>query len=173
MGRTADLWSELIHAQADAGVDAVLVKYGVSPEITPLCGLDRVRSNGCWYEPDPDGVPAVIVPGIDFGEVVDLVAFQPHRPGHFKIRTGAAPFLGGDNMASNFGPLHIWRTPLGYLRAGLNGVVVLSWSTARPLLACCSEIIAEDVPHGDEVHEQLRRKPQMPKICVPTKTLQR
>ncbi|MCZ6604843.1 MAG: hypothetical protein O7A03_06825 [Alphaproteobacteria bacterium] len=151
----------------------MLTKFGVPAEATPIAGLDRIQNNGNWYWPDPDGQPFVILPAFDSGEVADLVAFQPHRPMNFKTRTGAVPMLGIDNTATNFGPLRIWRHPLNYLRARLEGVVILSWGGALPLLACCNEIIAEDVEHGREIRKRLSRPIALPKISVPTKAVQR
>ena len=151
----ADIMRELIAAQADVGTDTVLTKFGVSRDVTPVCGIARVRSHGPFFEPDPNGEPAIILPVMDDGEVADLVAVMPHRPGHWRVRLGACPLLGIDNTGIWSEPLHVWRTPLDYLRAELEGVVVLSWPAALPLLRSCSEIIAEDVEHGREIHRRL------------------
>ena len=160
---------ELIAAQVDVGTDRVLMKFGVPADITPFCGLDHIHANGPWFQPDPAGDPEIIMPVMEGGEVVDLVAFMPHRPGRWHIRTGACPLLGIDNMGVWSESLRVWRTPLDYLRASLQGVVVLSWSAAIPLLTCTREIVAEDVEHGREIRKRLTRPIALPTISVPFK----
>ena len=166
-----EIMRELIAAQADVGTDMVLRKFGVPSDITPICGIARVRSHGPFYEPDPNGNPAIIMPAMEGGEVADLVAFMPHRPNHFCVRLGACPLLGIDNMGVWSEPLRVWRTPIDHLRAGLEGAVVLSWPGAIPLLRSCSELIPEDTQHGVEIRKRLSRPIALPKISVPESEL--
>ena len=173
MSSTVDIMRELLEAQADVRADPILLGYGVPAKITPFCGVSLIRTAGTFYKPDPDGNPAIIVPAMDGGGLVDLVAFDPRRPGRWHVRLGACPLLGIDNMGLWLEPLRLWRSPLGYLRAKLQGAVVLTWPAALPLLACCSEIIAEDVPHGREVRKELSRRNALPKISVPINAIQR
>ena len=157
----------LIAAQADVGAGGVLIRYGVPRDITPIAGLACVRSHGPFFEFDKDGTPAIIMPALEDGEPVDLLAFMPHRPHQIRVLLGSCPLLGIDNMGVWSEPLHLWRTPLGYLRASLRGAMVLSWPAAIPLLTCCSEIIAEDVGHSAEIRKHLTRPVALPKISVP------
>lgn len=168
-----EIMRELIAAQADHRVDGILIRYGVSPAITPIAGMAAIQTVGNFYEPEPAGRPAIIMPIMDGGELVDLLAFDPRQPADFKVRLGACPLLGIDNTGLCLEPLHVWRTPLGYLQANLEGVVVLSAKDARTLLNCCDKLIAEDVPHGQEIRDQLMQAPRGPQIAVPAEAVQR
>ena len=126
-----------------------------------------MRAHGPFFEFDPGGSPAIIHPVMEGGEPVDLLAYMPHRPHHFRVLLGSCPLLGIDNMGVWSEPLRLWRTPLEYLRASMGGAVVLSWPAARPLLSCCSEIVAEDVEHGAEIRKRLTRPVAIPEISVP------
>lgn len=163
-----DIWRELIAAQADVSADPILLGYGVPADITPFCGVALIRRHGPFYEPDTGGTPAVIIPAMDGGDLADLVAFTPRQLGRWQVRLGGCPLLGIDNLGIWSAPLHLWRTPLAYLRAGLQGVVVLSWPAAIPRLTCCSELIAEDIDHGREIRRRLTRSNALPKISVPS-----
>lgn len=159
--------AELIRAQADTRPDEILPRYGVPVEITAFCGLANTASNGPFFEPATEGRPSIIVPVMEGGELADLVAFDPRQPNRWQVRLGACPLLGIDNLGVYTEPLCIWRSPLGYLQAGLTGVVVLSWPGSIPLIGYTCEIVAEDVQHGQEVRNRLSRPRSLPKISVP------
>ena len=163
-----DLYRELIAAQADIGTNKVLRQFDVAPDISPICGITCVRFNGPFYEPNPDGTPAIIQPAMEGGEVADLIAYLPHQANHWRVRRGACPLLGIDNMGVWSEPLCVWQTPLNYLRNdGLAGVVVLSWPAAIPLLRSCSELVVEDVAHGAYIRDRLSTPIALPTISVP------
>lgn len=155
---------ELVSAQADPSADEALNMAGVPADVLPFCGAAHIHPRGPFFEFGPQGERAVIIPALDGGEVADLVAY---RRGRVWVRLGACPLLGLDNLGVWSEPMHVWRTPLGYLRAGLHGVVVLSWPAAIPLLRSCSELIAEDIEHGNEIRRRLSAPPATPAITVP------
>ena len=58
-----DLMRELISARANRRADEILERYGVSDlDVRLHCGFAKIRVAQRFYEPDPDGSPAIIVP---------------------------------------------------------------------------------------------------------------
>jgi hypothetical protein len=63
----------------------------------------------------------------------------------------------------------VHRTPLGWLRAGREGVVVVEARRAAQLLRDFGPLAGEDEAHGRELRELFRR--QEPRIYVPERRL--
>lgn len=105
--------------------------------------------------------------GID-GEIEDVVAWHPGK-GLLATWLGRVSMLGEDELEAWEGPgepLAVHRSPLGYLRAGWRGVVVIHEAPARrALLECGRPLLAEDLAHGDRLEAMLARA--LPRILVP------
>jgi hypothetical protein len=109
------------------------------------------------------GVSAVVIEvyGDDDETVIDLAAWPVDRPENFATAMGAA-LLGAArvcNPASWFpGPLPIFRTPLKWLQARCQGVVVLDYKSAPLVLAdALGDLEAEDEAHQAELRRLLCR----------------
>jgi hypothetical protein len=120
---------------------------------------------------DPDAVLSAVIEArvIEDGEpvAVDLVAWPLDRPDAFATLSGAAEGLGidaADNPATFFAgkALRIHRTPLGWLRAGCNGAVILKPRTAARWLAASTGAIAGD----DDAHARLIARLLHPHVHV-------
>ena len=101
--------------------------------------------------------------------VEDLIAWYPTRPDKWWRRLGFARLLNEHGVLRAMGcrkPLALWRSPFHWLRMGCEGVTVLDWPLALPLLRGVSEVVAEDVDHGREVERRLRER-RGPRISVP------
>lgn len=171
-----DLWRELIAARADHHVDEILGRYGVTdPDAQAHCGLVQIEHPdiGRFYEPRPGGEYAIIVPVMDGEELVDLLAFDPRKPDRWWVRLDACCFLGGDNIFCQSAPIEIWRTPLRWLKATCEGVVVLDWGAASPTLRPLEEAHAEDTDHGQDIRRRLQQPLPIPEIRVPECTVKR
>ena len=157
-------------------------------------GIGKISTSdiGLWEQAE-DGRPALIlITNICEGEdgpgvVEDLLAFNPKEPGCWWLRRGLATFLGGYEIErrviglclgykpsaySQWGytekPLRIFRNPLGWLKAGCLGVVVLDWSAARGILAMVPAIQGEDDHHAAEIRSRLREPtPRLPRVTAP------
>jgi len=128
----------------------------------PIC-LHRVRFG--WrniFSFAIDGEPALVltVHDVDAETEVDLVAWSASNPSKFGTFLGTSGLLGADqiiNTASFFGnrPLAVHRTPLGWLQAGCNGIVILSASKARvTLVRRLGPLLAEDIRHAEAIVRQ-------------------
>jgi hypothetical protein len=144
-----------------------------------------IPSNDGSYEPIDDGQRAVIVPtipllspvemedGDDIEDVGDLVAFLPSDPSHWWCRTGSMPIL---NPAAILGaeiydePLKVWSTPLDWMRASGDGIVILDpLAHLGMYLGSVRQLICDTVELGREVDRRLRQpEPKMPTVMIPT-----
>ena len=116
-----------------------------------------------------DGVDALIfLARDDLGDCCDLVAWNSSRR---KIASwfGAAALLGADDILAPRltpeGALPIYRTPLEWLRAGREGVVIVEACRAALELRDFGPLAAEDQIHGLELQRLFRRTE--PEIYVP------
>ena len=120
----------------------------------------RVDIDGT-YVPDPDGIPMAILPVCDHYDPpvpIDLVAFTFAEPWRWWTRTGMAPVINAAAVTDAWWdkrPLLVSGTPLDWLRAGCEGVVVLDWrpSTVALHLGNARRLITS----SPEVAERLAR----------------
>lgn len=113
-------------------------------------------ATGGVYQPVDDGRPAIIVPVFDAYELIDLLAFDPRKPEQWWLRVGAVPLLGSDALGEQLlgKPLRVFKTPLAWLLAGLDGVVILDLQRAFPDLSAAQYGLAAENP----THERELRK---------------
>lgn len=135
-----NLREEMEQAVSDVGkrhIDAVRAT-GVSPASIASLGarqppfgvaLIAHGDDGLWW-PDDNGVPRLLIPCIERGEYVDIIALKPAEPDVWFHRTGAAAILGADNLATCIKdyPLDVVTNPMGWLALGGDGVCILNWS---------------------------------------------
>ena len=166
---------------------AWLVKSGVSHSDRLGCGNAGVvaveTTRDGLYQPAPGGRRAFImpvygpfrppkVPIADPADAapIDLLGWYSHRPGRWWRRRGVAIILG--EWAVELGetydePVRVYRTPLDWLRAGGEGLVIVDWTEAYFRLAGL-QLVASDVAHGEELQRRLRPpQPEGPRILVP------
>lgn len=94
-------------------------------------GIAKVEPvDGGLYTPSSSGVPAMIVPVFEGGDLIDLLAFRTAEPEHWWLRKGLGGLLG---LWSGWGK-HEWAdsvrlhaTPLEWLQAGGEGLCVVDW----------------------------------------------
>ena len=173
MSATAPLIDELMAALGTAMTQehvASLLALGVPPPAVDMCGAAKIRPDGDLYQPDDDGLEAVILPCFDAGETSDLLAFAPDAPERYWLRLGQAAYLGGDALGDAVmdEPVRVFRSPLAWLRAGApaDGLVVLDDEIARRELAD-HLVAAEDLHHGRELRRRLSVPARHPRILIP------
>lgn len=155
----SDLWQELQRACAHPHVDEVMAEFGVTSETRLLCGAACIEAHGNrFYEPVQDGKPAIILPIFDSDELVDLLAFDPREPERWLLRLGGEPLLGRYALSDQLlgKPLHVYRTPLSWLKAGCDGVVILDPIRSYIDLATAQYGVAgENDAHTNELRRTL------------------
>ena len=64
-------------------------------------------------------------------------------------------------------PVQIHRTPMTWLQAGCDGLVILYSATARDELWDVRELRGEDFDHGQQLRAMMRVPPWRGRICIP------
>jgi hypothetical protein len=168
-----------------------LTQYGVPPaaiEIFQLIGIDRVSHlvDCDIYEPDPDGAWAFITPVlvqdpvrpesmcpeayVRFGDIVDLVAWDPARPRQWALRAAQADWIGlipPQYLSPDAVPVR--RSVLDWLKADCSGIAILSRDQAaayRLLMSFPGGIEVEDDDHLFELEQILARPWPVPRISI-------
>lgn len=113
-----------------------------------------VFENGS-FDRDPEGRCAFTFLIEDCGDVVDLVAWQP-KTGHLAAYAGRAFALGQEAIYnpgtySLGGALRVHRSPLSWLRAERDGIVILNPAGGYAWLGQVPRIAAEDTAHSQEL----------------------
>lgn len=137
-------------------------------------GIERIDTDdaGRWW-PCADGKTALLIPVIERGEMIDIVAFRSSAPARWWWRDGCGALLGADllNDVWPIGPLRIVSTPLRWLAEAGNAVCILDWSCPdhelspmrdREGLACDSAILAA------RLRKRLSQPRRVPPISIVT-----
>lgn len=113
------------NAPAIAAIGAVQAPFGVL-----RCDMRGKQ----FFEPtsEPYGVDAVIMPVMEEGTTIDLIAWRSLRPDFWLRRNGQGWALGIDliqepHLWDGFKEITLHATPLDWLRAGGQGAVILDW----------------------------------------------
>ncbi len=156
-------------------VNDYLRKQGIDPEMAAahagiVSGFHCSFGGDGLFRFDPDGEPCLVFEVLDedAATVIDLCAFAVAAPERFGTAMGNAPALGLANITNAaswaFGtvmPIH--RTPLGWLRDGGRGVVILDHRHAPAALGrALGKILAEDEAHALSLRGTLCRPPVDP-----------
>jgi len=158
---------------------ALLIRYGVDPVDISLgmVGCAPIRLERGTYVPDPDGKVAFITPvrvddplsAVRVGDLVDLIAWHPLRPGHFALRIGVAEWLGAiEPQHLDPPPVPVRRSVLAWFQHGCTGLVPLSREPrdVYRLLGGIGRLEAEDDAHRAELRAVLQRPWPTPAISV-------
>jgi hypothetical protein len=161
---------------------------GIPEELTqpPLAmvGIDRVRQTAQHrYEPADAGATAFVTPifignpaspeALDpvqtarrDGDLVDLIGWHPN--GGWGLRAGIAAWLGAiPPQYLDPPPVRVHRHPLGWLRGGLRGLVIVADDPVEAyvvLADCRGGIVADDERHRVQLQRILNRQWAIPPI---------
>lgn len=100
------------------------------PSISSFHAFAPISCGPRFFEPAEIGPRAIIFDVTADDVWLDQVAWHPHRPGRWWVRTGAAVFLGEDALIDarwHAKPLLIHETPRDWIIAGCDGAVILDW----------------------------------------------
>ena len=137
-------------------------------------GVDRIDVDdaGRWW-PDEAGKPALVVPVIERGEPIDIVAFRSNQPARWWWRIGIGGLLGSDVLNRNVWPgdeLRVVSTPIAWICAAGEAVCILDWDLPDPeispmrdfhVIKCDTEILAS------RLRKRLAQPRKVPPISVP------
>jgi hypothetical protein len=184
---------EYVRALGKADYD-VLHKAGVSPwdiVVHGMVGVARMRVEGEMWWPDPEGRRAYVSPvrvhprarlmeiatpqpweTARYGVLADLVAWHPTVPDRFALRRGDGVVLGSAPWRLSDEPsteLQVHRSPLDWLRAGTEGVVLLTRDPVeqRLLLLGVDQVRAADRTQGAELQRAIELGRREPRVLMP------
>lgn len=148
-----------------------------------LIGWTQILVVGHRYQPERFGEGAYITPVVEMrgdlgplqeapahgGETVDLVAWHPAHPERWALRTGVGRTLGYVGWWQAEKPTRVWRSPLAWLRARCDGIVLLTDDVGERhsiLMQLRGGIVAEDRRHAAELRAICERPFTAPRIGV-------
>jgi hypothetical protein len=178
----ADLLAELYDSGSlDQSLLDFFIREGVSIEALTrpyMVAADTVTFNpDGTYDRGPDGrLTAVIIPVLGIrGRVIDLCAWR-HGSGRLGTWLGHAFALGEGQIhqAATYAfdrGLVVHRTPLGWLRAGRRGIVIIDEPRAYERLAHVPRLEPEDARHAAEIRRLLT--PPKPSVTILPRTASR
>ncbi len=148
-----------------------LLRDGVNENaLWPISGA-TVRFEGRTFDLDPNGVRTLAFRCHDCSEVIDIAAWQP-QTGKLGSWLGAA-FCIGDvddifNPATYFADstLPVHETPLQWLLAEREGIVILRPDLAHVYLANSRRLACSDAAHARQVERWLQPPKPTAKIFV-------
>jgi hypothetical protein len=105
---------------------------------------------------DENAVNIFTIGVIGIDGLIDLVAWAPKTGGRIALWLGRGFALGEAQIfGPHLEPFPIWRSPLGWLKAGRRGIVSLRPSAAYVMLADVPSFLVEDIDHGRELDRTL------------------
>lgn len=133
-------------------------------------GATNVIFYGEGFELDPNGERVLTFLVEDCGEVIDIAAWQP-RTGQLATRRRAGFAIGQEaifNPASYFadGALKVHGTPLQWLLADREGIVIVQPDMAHAYLANCQRLAFPDAAHARQVEQWIQPLKPTVKIFV-------
>jgi len=118
-------------------------------------GATTVKFNGDTFQLDPNGERVLTFLVEDCGEVIDIAAWQP-RTGKLATWLGAGFAIGQEaifNTATYFadGVLRVHETPLQWLKAEREGIVIVRPDLGYAYLAHCQHVACSGARFGKKL----------------------
>ena len=146
-----------------------LLDQGVNEHaLWPISGA-TVHFDRGTFEIDDTGERALTFRAEERGEVIDLIAWQP-LTGKLASWRGVAFCLGDFDDVFNpgtyfaDGALHVHETPLQWLQAAREGIVILRQDLAHTYLADRQRIVCSNAAHARQIERWL--KPPKPTVEI-------
>lgn len=175
--RMIDLRAETEHfARGVAKHAGRLQAHGISPEAiaqlgtyAPI-GVGPINPlPGHLFEPSDDGAVHVILPVWEGHGIVDLIAFNPQRPGRWFWRIGQGWCLSPEQIGRptfDMAPLQVWDTPLSWLQNNCQGVCVLDYDSPEIEQLRLAQSIETDNLTARLIRLHLNRPRPLPEIIT-------
>jgi hypothetical protein len=163
-----------------------LIAAGADPGIVvAMLGTLPAQIEGRLWQPLEDAPHAIILPVFvddtaspetiypalapQYGNIVDLIAFNITSPDCWALRTGAASWLGayGPQLLDP-DPVTVWRAPWQWVCNGGVGIVPLTDDVTelRRLFLPCGSLAVADAAYGRDLRRTLSTPHPIPRIFV-------
>lgn len=180
---SSDLYSEMDRACTSVGqrhIDAMIALGITSNAIAqlgrrqPPFGVGQISEiGGGHFEFFPGGQSRVIMPVMEDGEIIDLIAWQTCTPGKWLWRKGLGNYLGGDLIArsqwTDHHALILVATPLDWLCAAGEAVCILNLkapSAELERIRFVDEIVVTDAALGRQIAKVMAAPRPIPRITT-------
>lgn len=138
-------------------------------ETNPV-GIVRAEPVGSGLYQPGEGVPHIVLPVVEDGELIDLCAFRSSQPDEWLMRVGNGWALGLHKGIGAYMwgvPPHIFRTPLDWMRGGCRGLCVLDWRSSELFqLDVFETVTVADEQTAQLLDKAMRRPVRVPNIQV-------
>lgn len=169
--KAAGLAINLLHLQRLLGL-GVKMKTAANLHCRGQAAWGAIRAeageNGLYLP--GKGEPHLVLPVVMDGELIDLVAFRSSNPADWMLRTGLGWSLGMDRGLEPYTwgtPPTLHETPLDWLRADCQGLVILDWSAPEiHSLKGLEEIVCATPGLAATLTRHLTRPQYLPKIVT-------
>jgi hypothetical protein len=168
MSAARNIHAEFAQHAANQAQREALVKMGVTgPAIAKAGGFGVAGVAFMKDRFEFDGpAEAMVLPVYEGAHLIDLVAVDSKRPIRFARLYGRAWCLGNDfNAWEPNAALPVWRTPLRWLQAGAEGIVIMDWAAAYWQLPD-ADLVAEDEHHGQQIRRLMMPDPWRGQVLV-------
>ena len=142
---------------------ASLAELGASQ---PLFGISpALPEQSHFYQPS-DGPAHIVMPVMDMGDMIDLIAWRSTNPARWFWRTGLGWALGTDWLLPRWDdePVRLFATPLDWLAGAGKGMCVLDWSAPEIREMAALEAIEADDMIGRKLLAILSKPVRLPRI---------
>lgn len=175
--KSADLDAEMLaatQAVRQAHIDR-LIGLGVSGAALATLGSRQLAFGVAQVEPcklglyQPcAGAEHVVMPVMEVGETVDLIAWRTTQPNRWAWRFGIGWALGTDFLLPRWddGPVPLFATPLEWMAAAGEGICVLDWSAPELRELASLEAIEADETTGRRLLATLSKPARMPRFIM-------
>ncbi len=145
-----------VRGAAIADLGAIQPPFGISPALPE-------RSH--YYQPS-DGPAHVIMPVMDMGDMIDLIAWRSTNPARWFWRTGLGWALGTDWLLPRWddGPVRLFATPLEWLANAGQGICILDWNAPEVREMAALESVEADQMVGRRLLAVLSKPVRLPRI---------
>ena len=155
--KSADLENEMTTAAGRVQQDHLnrMMALGVPGAAIATVGAHQIAFGIALVSPEPsyfyqpgDGTLHVIMPVMEAGELIDLIAWRSSNPARWFWRTGLGWALGADYLSPRWDddPVRLFATPLDWLAGAGKGICILDWSAPE-----IRELSALDAIEADEM----------------------
>lgn len=171
----ADLEAEMASAAARVRQEHMdrLISLGVPGSaiarlgaIQPVFGISAALPERSHIYQPGDGPPHVVMPVMDVGSMIDLIAWRTTQPARWLWRKGLGWALGTDWLLPRWddGPVRLFATPLEWLAGAGQGICILDWNAPEIREMAMLEAIEADELIGRRLLAVLSKPVRLPRM---------
>lgn len=134
--------------------------------IQPVFGITAALPERSHIYQPGDGPAHVVMPVMDMGEMVDLIAWRTTNPTRWFWRTGLGWALGTDWLLPRWdnGPVRLFATPLEWLANAGEGMCILDWAAPEIREMAMLDAIEADEMVGRRLLSILSKPVRLPRM---------